>query len=267
MPKYAIRGGDVILRCDHTVSNEQLHKVEWHKAEKKIFQYVKGRIPPFRKFPDALSGATVNRTGSNDKQLQLSNLNFSASGSYSCIVSMETPIFSKDSERHVLTIIEPQADNPNITFTKDRYEVGDTLEVNCTSAPSRPPAHITWYINEMKAPENLTKSYFNGKIHGYYDQIASATKQLSIEVSDLHVGENGLRLTCMSTIPGYITDDETYADKREHSIRVIVENVEPPKKPNEQTQNDIPELESNCSWSAKTASSAFLIFLSFYILQ
>ncbi|KAK9739878.1 Immunoglobulin V-set domain [Popillia japonica] len=105
MPRYAIRGGDVVLKCDHSVSPEQLYKVEWQKGGNKIFQYIKGRTPPFRHFPSVMTGAVLNRANSSEKQLQLSNLDFSASGSYSCVVSMETPIFSKDSESHVLTVI------------------------------------------------------------------------------------------------------------------------------------------------------------------
>ncbi|GJQ73622.1 hypothetical protein Trydic_g13965 [Trypoxylus dichotomus] len=233
MPRYAVRGGDVVLKCDHSVSPEQLYKVEWQKGGNKIFQYIKGRTPPFRHFPSVMTGAVLNKANSSEKQLQLSNLDFSASGSYSCVVSMETPIFSKDSESHVLTVIEPQNADPSITFNKDRYEFKEMLEANCTSAPSRPPPHITWFINDNKAPDDLTKSFSNGIVHGhgYFEQKASSTKQLSVEVSELHVGEDGeLRLTCMSTIPGYINDNEDYADIRKHSVRLYVEAPEEPKE-------------------------------------
>ena len=71
-------------------------------------------------------------------------------------------------------------------------------------------------------PDSNTKSYSNGQVHGksYYNQKASAIKQLTVEVSELHVGQDGeLRLTCMSTIPGYLNHNEDYADIRKHSIR------------------------------------------------
>lgn len=45
-----MRHGDVTLRCDHSVEPEQLHKVEFLKNGIKIFQYVKGRKPPFRNY-------------------------------------------------------------------------------------------------------------------------------------------------------------------------------------------------------------------------
>lgn len=60
MPRYAIKGGDVVLKCDHSVSPEQLYKVEWQKGGNKIFQYIKGRTPPFRHFPSVMTGAVLN---------------------------------------------------------------------------------------------------------------------------------------------------------------------------------------------------------------
>ncbi|CAG9812610.1 unnamed protein product [Phaedon cochleariae] len=63
MPRYATLGGDVILVCNHSVPPEQLYKVEWRKGDRKIFQYIKGRKPPFRYFTAA--GVVPNRIISN----------------------------------------------------------------------------------------------------------------------------------------------------------------------------------------------------------
>ena len=38
-------------------------------------------------------------------------------------------------------------DGPKITGGKDRYSVGDTVNVNCTSKASKPAADIQWIIN------------------------------------------------------------------------------------------------------------------------
>lgn len=50
-------------------------------------------------------GLGFQKANSSAKQLHLTRLTFAAGGSYSCVVSMETPIFSKDSESQTLTII------------------------------------------------------------------------------------------------------------------------------------------------------------------
>lgn len=69
--------------------------------------------------------------------------------------------------------------------------------------------------------DSLTKLFTNGRVlgQGYFDQLASSTKQLAIEVSDLHAGEDGvLRLTCVATIPAYVSYNEQYADIRNRSV-------------------------------------------------
>ena len=38
-------------------------------------------------------------------------------------------------------------DGPTITGGKDRYSIGDTVNVNCTSKGSKPAADIQWVIN------------------------------------------------------------------------------------------------------------------------
>ncbi|CAG9766357.1 unnamed protein product [Ceutorhynchus assimilis] len=138
---------------------------------------------------------------------------------------METPsIFTKDSEVKDLTIIDPQEDDPKITFRKETYYIGEMLEANCTTSPAKPPPHITWLINDEKVRDSLTKSFSNGLIHGhgYFETRAPSIKQLSIEVSQLHAGDDGrLRLTCMATIPGYVNNESDYADIRNATVETL----------------------------------------------
>lgn len=54
---------------------------------------------------------------------------------------------------------EPQEHDPEITFNKETYEIGEILEANCTTASSRPPPHITWFINDQKVSSFVL---FNG---------------------------------------------------------------------------------------------------------
>ncbi|GFY38378.1 ig-like domain-containing protein [Trichonephila inaurata madagascariensis] len=39
-------------------------------------------------------------------------------------------------------------DGPVISGGKPKYQKGDTVDVNCTSAKSNPPAELKWYIND-----------------------------------------------------------------------------------------------------------------------
>lgn len=46
--------------------------------------------------------------------------------------------------------VEKQEDNPTIDFNKETYEIGEVLKANCTTSTSRPPPHITWWINDER---------------------------------------------------------------------------------------------------------------------
>ncbi|KAL1494451.1 hypothetical protein ABEB36_010049 [Hypothenemus hampei] len=221
MPRYALKGGEVTLKCDHSVRLEHLHKVEWRKGEDKLFRYVKGRQPPFLTWE--IPGAHLNSNKSSETQIHLTNLTFAAGGSYYCVVSMETPsIFTKDSDIKDLTIIDPQSDDPQITFRKDTYSIGEVLEANCTTSPSKPPPHITWLINDEKVQESLTKPFSNGVMHGHghFMMKAISIKQLSIEVATRHFKHEKMKLTCMATIPAYVNKDSDYADVRKATAEI-----------------------------------------------
>ena len=57
-PRYVMLGGSALLQCQYNVLLEQLHRVEWVRNRKKIFQFVKGRTPPFRNF--SIPGAELD---------------------------------------------------------------------------------------------------------------------------------------------------------------------------------------------------------------
>lgn len=54
-----------------------------------------------------------------------------------------------------------------------------------------------------------------------------SSSQLSIEVSELHIGSNGkLEITCLATIPAHVGPGEQFADYKTYSIKVDVEKPE-----------------------------------------
>lgn len=67
----------------------------------------------------------------------------------------------------------------------------------------------------------MTRHFSSSRLHGqeYFEQTSSTVTQLSVEVSELHGGDDGvLRLTCVSTIPGYVGHNEEYGDIRTYSV-------------------------------------------------
>jgi hypothetical protein len=58
LPRYVMVGDSALLQCDHNVRMEHLHRVNWLRNGKKIFQFVKGRTPPFSNF--SIPGAELD---------------------------------------------------------------------------------------------------------------------------------------------------------------------------------------------------------------
>ncbi|XP_017769461.1 PREDICTED: uncharacterized protein LOC108557466 [Nicrophorus vespilloides] len=83
-------------------------------------------------------------------------------------------------------------------------------------------------------------------------------KQLAVEVSELHVGDNGeLWITCMSTIPGYVGYNENYADVRKHSRQIEVLMTEVPAEIISNT-NEIVDSSSSSSSNNSNNNAATL---------
>ncbi|XP_066908184.1 uncharacterized protein [Halyomorpha halys] len=241
VPRYADVGGHVLLKCEYNVPSEELHKVEWLKGSKKLFQYVKGRTPPFRNY--TITGAVLDWKHSNERQLMLKDLDFDASGQYSCEVSTDTPIFTKPSNDEELIVMQHQLEGPHISFGKPEYRVGEALQVNCTSGPARPTPDVTWLINQKQADESLMRTFPE-------ESPDSVTVQLAFLVEERH--REGLELTCISTIPAFLghhARHSQYADHRSHTIKVEVLPNTPPE----------PMVENSCS--SQSQNLPFLLLL------
>ena len=57
-----------------------------------------------------------------------------------------------------LFIVFPQ-EGPQISGSKKRYNIGDLVYINCTSAKSKPVATLKWYINDE--PVSLEEKSYN----------------------------------------------------------------------------------------------------------
>ncbi|CAH3866015.1 unnamed protein product [Pieris brassicae] len=165
MDRWVGRGGSVRLRCLHDVPPHLLDKVVFLRQGTKIFQYIKNRKPPYRNF--TTPGAVLNIALATENSIILQNLELEASGRYSCEVSLETPIYTKASAEKQLTVFlfgvtgqyptEPQKHHPRIEVPP-REPPAAPFRARCTTAPSAPAPHVTWFINGKKMDELLANS-------------------------------------------------------------------------------------------------------------
>ncbi|XP_059482460.1 V-set and immunoglobulin domain-containing protein 1-like isoform X2 [Neocloeon triangulifer] len=145
VPSQKLRSSDVTLKCFYDLQNGTLYSVQWYKDNSVFYRFVPADTPSGQMFP--LPGVTVDLKGSNDNQVILRLLDLDSSGTYRCEVSSEAPEFLTEvAEAHMNVMALPK-DPPKITGLRQKYNEGDPINLNCTSAPSKPLAVLYWFIN------------------------------------------------------------------------------------------------------------------------
>ncbi|KAK3863414.1 hypothetical protein Pcinc_030813 [Petrolisthes cinctipes] len=129
----------------------------------------------------------------------LHKVGFNSSGQYRCEVSAEAPDFNTVNCRGSLMVVEPPADGPVITGGRTKYHVNDTVDLVCTSSPSRPPSRLSWLINERQArPEFVTKERpYMGK-----DGLMTQISRLVFVTRPSHFHGGKLKIKCVADITG-----------------------------------------------------------------
>ncbi|KAK1134557.1 hypothetical protein K0M31_007339, partial [Melipona bicolor] len=93
---------------------------------------------------------------SNKSQVTLRDVDFALSGTFSCEVTADAPTFSTAYVSKNLTVVSLPEGTPIIVSERERYDAGDTLRANCSLPPSKPPAHLSFTLNNVAAEEDLS---------------------------------------------------------------------------------------------------------------
>lgn len=195
VPHYKIRGEMAFLECQFDMERDTLYSVKWYKDNEEFFRYVprlKTRITSYR-----VEGVHVNHDLSHSKQVVLNNVNLKSAGIYKCEVNAEAPSFDSVNGQGRMTVVHLPTDGPEITGEKKEYDVGDTLDVNCTSGRSYPPAKLTWYINDY--PVELTSLVeYDPQVH--HNGLVTSTLGLRFPLHAQHFQGGSLKVKCAATI-------------------------------------------------------------------
>ncbi|GBP07563.1 hypothetical protein EVAR_74147_1 [Eumeta japonica] len=88
----------------------------------------------------------------NGSNVTLSAATLDTGGRYRCEVSGERPLFPTVSDHQDMVIVAMPEHGPTIVGSRPRYQIGDRVQVNCTSGRSRPATRLAWYVNGELAP-------------------------------------------------------------------------------------------------------------------
>ncbi|CAD6202609.1 GSCOCG00009676001-RA-CDS [Cotesia congregata] len=229
----------VILECNYNLGGEQLYSVTWLKDGNEFFRYMPSAMPgklqqqhqnseqnqykqkqslSSSRVVDSPAAAAFNvhdgvvqveLSESNDKRVvirqHLGDKWINVTGSYGCQVSGESPKFDIVYDEAVINVgILPQRD-PVIENLREHYDIGETLDAQCISAPSYPTAQLSFLVNGREVEKSLTTE-FPSVGSGVEGSLVSTTRLgLSMSLSDQDftaTSARSLHLVCRSILPG-----------------------------------------------------------------
>ncbi|CAL4133346.1 unnamed protein product [Meganyctiphanes norvegica] len=219
------RNEDVKLTCHFTSPNKHISSIKWFHNDVQFYRYMPSEDPPTEFYPvDGENGEPlikVDRSRSNGTEIYLTDVNLSASGTYRCMVTGDAPMFLSDSEEANLTVTVIPDGQPNLEGEVHRsYRPGNTVTLNCTSAPSVPPAKLVWIVNDKQASPDIVELYTSEPRD---DGLVVSKLGLKLKLTQQNFIEGELKLKCTATIASL------YHKSNEHSQQKHAAPLEAPK--------------------------------------
>nr|XP_027209553.1 uncharacterized protein LOC113803046 [Penaeus vannamei] len=142
-------------------------------------------------------GIEVDHEASTGQQVVLKDVTLATSGRYKCEVLAEAPAFNTLVEYAILTVVAIPKEKPIVQGAQERYRPGDYVRVNCTSAPSKPAATLTWFINDNIVPSEYLVRYPPIMLP---DGLEQSTQGLHFKATHEHFPHNIMSLRCAASI-------------------------------------------------------------------
>lgn len=219
IPQHVVFNETIRMQCNFSLDNELLYSVKWYKDGHEFYRYVPKDEPTVQIFP--VAGVNVNTHHSTERSVVLNNVDLSSSGRYRCEVSAEAPAFQTVSDHADMTVVVLPNEGPLITGGRSRYQVGDVVRLNCTSAPSKPAALLTWFVNGEPADDQ----YLKGPHITAVDSRGLETAVLGLEfrVTSKHFKRGDMKMKCLATIATvYLQSNEESVEGDERILKAPV---------------------------------------------
>ncbi|XP_053960498.1 uncharacterized protein LOC128864765 [Anastrepha ludens] len=196
IPNHIMRFKTAVLGCRYNLDGEALYSVKWYKDGHEFYRYVPRDKPPGQAFP--LPGVNVDVRNSSDTKVTLRRVTLMSTGLYKCEVSGEAPAFNTVSESETMTVVMTPNHGPKITGGQPRYQIGDVVRLNCTSAPSKPVCHLSWLINGEPANRSYLRPYEKAIVGR--EGLEIARLGLEFRVRSSHFRHGDMKLKCVAKI-------------------------------------------------------------------
>ncbi|XP_011497931.1 PREDICTED: uncharacterized protein LOC105362239 [Ceratosolen solmsi marchali] len=204
IPEAVEHGHEATLRCYYELEQAPLYSLKWYRGSFEFYRFSPSENPATKIFN--FSWIEVDPSNSNESQVTIQNVDFPLSGNFSCEVTTDAPTFLTASSSKTLTVVSVPKSKPVIISERGRYEPGETLKANCSTPSSKPPARLSFTLNDVQVGEAVTKQSQQKHDYNSVSGVRSLDNrqwtELSLRLQPFHYLNGQLNLRCTAKIPG-----------------------------------------------------------------
>ncbi|EDV92997.1 uncharacterized protein LOC6563222 [Drosophila grimshawi] len=175
---------------------EALYAIKWYKDNEEFYRYVPKARPPKTSY--RVDGVRVIEELSDASRVLLRGLTLNSTGLYRCEISAEAPNFSSVQGEGRLDIVFLPRDGPHIRGQQYQYQIGEYLNLNCTSGKSHPASHLQWFVNEQPILDEHYLHKYTDIVHKH--GLITSILGLQLELEPRHFQDGDMRVKCLASI-------------------------------------------------------------------
>ncbi|XP_075160063.1 beaten path IV [Haematobia irritans] len=175
---------------------EDLYAIKWYKDNEEFYRYVPKANPPKTSY--RVDGVRVIEEHSDSSRVLLRGLSINSTGLYRCEISAEAPNFSSVQGEGRMDVVYLPRDGPHIKGQQFQYQIGEILNLNCTSGKSHPASHLQWFINDQPVVDGQYLVRYNDTVHRH--GLITSTLGLEMTVDARHFHNGAMRVKCLASI-------------------------------------------------------------------
>ncbi|XP_063827269.1 uncharacterized protein LOC135076772 [Ostrinia nubilalis] len=202
-PPVVQRGSDATLACLYELTDAPLYSVKWYRGRHEFYRYSPTETPATKIFPFA--GINVDLARSNQSQVVLTRVSFGLSGNFSCEVTADAPSFATSIVSNTMEVVVLPPSSPSIHTSQHHYTPGDVMRANCSAGPSRPPAELAIYINDLPVTPGMYQ------VHPASEGLFRSELYVQVQLWPAHYERGAPILRCEAKVTDLYRDDSAVA--------------------------------------------------------